>query len=131
MKRRELITALGGVSFGVDVFQRDLATSLAVIGDEPLRLVAREASLLVLVVVQDVRCASYRRAIELRNGTKFLTLADVRDFILDQPEHIQERSFWQHAAELLINAADDGGDLEAATRQVELALFFEHHLVLR
>ena len=36
---------------------------------------------------------------------KFLTLADVRDFILDQPEHIQERSFWQHAAELLINAA--------------------------
>ena len=42
--------------------------------------------------------AKLSRAIELRNGTKFLTLADVRDFILDQPEHIQERSFWQHAA---------------------------------
>ena len=50
--------------------------------------------------------AKLSRAIELRN--EVLTLAGVCDFILDQPEHIQERSFRQHAAELLINAADDG-----------------------
>ena len=75
--------------------------------------------------------AKLSRPIELNNGTRFLTLADVRDFILDEPEHIQERIFWQHAAQLLIDAADGGGDIEAVTRQVELALFFSGDLVLR
>jgi hypothetical protein len=55
----------------------------------------------------------------------------VRDFIREQPEHIRERSFWQHAAQQLINAAEGVGDIEAATRQVELALFFEGHFILR
>jgi hypothetical protein len=75
--------------------------------------------------------AKLSRPIELKDGTRLRTLADVRDFILEQPEHIQERSFWQHAAELLINAAEDGGDIEAATKQIELALFFDGHFVLR
>ena len=75
--------------------------------------------------------AKLSRPIELRNGTTFRTLADVRDFILEQPEHIQARSFWQHAAKQLINAAEEGGDIETATKQIELALFFEGHFVLR
>ena len=33
---------MAGVALHVEVFQRDLAASLAVIGDEALRLVARE-----------------------------------------------------------------------------------------
>jgi hypothetical protein len=75
--------------------------------------------------------AKLSRLIELQNATKFRTLADVRDFILEQPEHVHERSFWQLAAKLLINAAEEGGDIEAATQQIELALFFEGHFVLR
>jgi hypothetical protein len=75
--------------------------------------------------------AKLSRPIELRTGTTFRTLADVRDFIREQPEHIRERSFWQHAAQQLINAAEGVGDIEAATRQVELALFFEGHFILR
>jgi hypothetical protein len=75
--------------------------------------------------------AKLSRPIELNDGTRFRTLADVRDFILEQPEHIQERSFWQQAAELLVNAAEEGGDIEAATRQTELALFFDGHFILR
>jgi len=49
----------------------------------------------------------------------------VRDFILDQPEHIQERSFWQYAAELLINAAVVGEQYRSRDQaSKELALFF-------
>ena len=32
---------------------------------------------------------------------------------------------WQRAAELMIQAAEDGATIEAATKQVELALFLE------
>src|SRR5262245_66687465 len=42
---------------GVDIFQRDLAAGLAVVGDEALRLVAVEASVRILVVVQQVAAA--------------------------------------------------------------------------
>ena len=54
-----------------------------------------------------------------------VTLGDVRAFILKQPEHIQERGSWQHAAELMILAAERGGNIEAATTQIEDALFLE------
>jgi hypothetical protein len=49
----------------------------------------------------------------------------VRTFILKQPDHIQERGSWQHAAELMILAAERGGSIEAATSQIEDALFLE------
>ena len=53
------------------------------------------------------------------------TLSDARAFILHQPGHIQERGSWQHAAELMILAAERGGSIEAATTQIEDALFLE------
>jgi hypothetical protein len=61
----------------------------------------------------------------LKDGTKLATLVDVRSFILREPAHIQERNSWQRAAELMIQAAEHGGNIEAATAQIELALFLE------
>jgi len=50
--------------------------------------------------------AKLTRSIVLKDGTRLVTLGDVRAFILKQPEHIQERGSWQHAAELMILAAE-------------------------
>jgi hypothetical protein len=69
--------------------------------------------------------ANLTRSIVLKDGTRLATLGDVRTFILKQPEHIQERGSWQHAAELTILAAERGGNIEAATTQIEDALFLE------
>ena len=74
--------------------------------------------------------AKLSRPIQLKDGTQLQTLADVRGFISGQPEHIQERTFWRYATQLLIDAAD-GGDIEAVTNEVELALFLSGDLVLR
>ena len=65
----------------------------------------------------------------LKDGTRLVTLGDVRAFILKQPEHIQERGSWQHATELTILAAERGGNIEAATSQIEDALFLEARYV--
>ena len=73
--------------------------------------------------------AKLTRLIVLRDGTRLVTLGDVRAFILKQPEHIQERGSWQHAAELMILAAERGGNIEAATTQIEDALFLEARYV--
>jgi hypothetical protein len=51
----------------------------------------------------------------LKDGTALTTLADVRAFILKEPEHIQERNSWQRAAELMIQAAEDGANIEASS----------------
>jgi hypothetical protein len=69
--------------------------------------------------------ANLARSIVLKDGTRLATLSDVRTFILKQPDHIQERGSWQHAAELMIFAAERGGSIEAATSQIEDALFLE------
>ena len=64
------------------------------------------------------------RPISLKTGTKLETLADARAFILDMlPESDHDRSSWQHAIELLIEAAERGGSIEATTEQIERALF--------
>jgi len=55
----------------------------------------------------------------------------VRTFILNEPEHIQERNSWQRAAGLLMEAAENGGSIEAATAQLELALFLETRYMRR
>lgn len=73
--------------------------------------------------------ARLARPIVLKDGTRLVTLGDVRAFILKQPEHIQERGSWQHAAELMILAAERGGSIEAATTQIEDALFLEARYV--
>ena len=69
--------------------------------------------------------ARLARPIVLKDGTRLATLSDVRTFILKQADHIQERGSWQHAAELMILAAERGGSIEAATSQIEDALFLE------
>ena len=52
------------------------------------------------------------RPISLKTGTKLETLADARAFILDMlPESDHDRSSWQHATELLIEAAERGGSM--------------------
>jgi hypothetical protein len=73
--------------------------------------------------------AELTRTILLKDGTTLRTLADVRAFILNGPEHIQKREVWQHAAQLLLDAAEDAGRIEEATRQIEFALFLEARLV--
>jgi hypothetical protein len=69
--------------------------------------------------------ANLARSIVLKDCTRLATLSDVRKFILKQPDHIQERGSWQHAAELMILAAERGGSIEVATSQIEDALFLE------
>jgi hypothetical protein len=71
------------------------------------------------------------RPITLTDGWTLLTLADVSDFILDEPEHIQRRKAWQRAAQLLQEAAEDADFIDAATEQVEKALLIEARLKLR
>jgi hypothetical protein len=56
-------------------------------------------------------------------GSAASKLADVRTSIPNEPDHVQERGSWQHAAELMILAAERGGSIEAATIQIENALF--------
>jgi hypothetical protein len=75
--------------------------------------------------------AKLTRTIILKDGPILHTLADVRAFILNGPEHIQECQTWQHTAQLLLDAAEDAGRIEDATRQVEFALFLEERLVLK
>ena len=69
--------------------------------------------------------ARLARPIVLKDGTRLVTLGDVRMFILKQSEHIQDRSSWHQAAELVILAAEHAGSIDAATDQVEDALFLE------
>jgi hypothetical protein len=73
--------------------------------------------------------AKLTRSITLKNGTNLVTLADVRAFILKEPDHIQERASWQRAVELLIEAAETGRGIEGATERVADALFLEARYV--
>jgi hypothetical protein len=73
---------------------------------------------------------SLARPIMVKDGPTLRTLHDVRAFMLGLPEGIQLRQSWQKAAELLIAAADGNGDVDATTRQTELALFLEAKLGL-
>jgi hypothetical protein len=66
-----------------------------------------------------------------RDGTELDTLADAANFILALPEHYQDRNSWKRATELLMQAAEEDGDIEAATEQFERALFLEASYVRR
>jgi hypothetical protein len=54
-------------------------------------------------------------SIELRDGTEIDTLADAANFILALPAHYQDRNSWKRGTELLMQAAEQNGDIEAAT----------------
>ena len=75
--------------------------------------------------------ARLTRSIELKDGTETDTLADAANFILALPEHYQGRNSWKRATELLMQAAEQNGDIEAATEQFERALFLEARYVSR
>jgi hypothetical protein len=62
------------------------------------------------------------RSLQIREGPTLFTLADARAFILDLPAADQCRNSVQRAAEMILAAAD-AGDVGAATKQLELALF--------
>jgi hypothetical protein len=47
------------------------------------------------------------------------------------PERYQDRNSWKRATELLMQAAEQDGDIETATEQVERALFLEARYVRR
>lgn len=61
--------------------------------------------------------------------TALILLADARDYVLGMSEDRQLRRAWQQAARLMMDAAA-GGSIEAATDQIELALFFDAKLML-
>ena len=73
--------------------------------------------------------APLARPIRLKDGTEFHSLGDAARFVLALPHHYQERNSWRRATELLLEAAEHGGSVEAATEQFELALFLEARYV--
>lgn len=62
--------------------------------------------------------------VTLKNSRVLLTLDDAAQLLLRLSDKIQARAWNQHAADLLMTAAESGdaGDIEEATRQVERAL---------
>jgi hypothetical protein len=69
--------------------------------------------------------AKLSRPIVMRDGAKLQTLADAGAFILALPEGYQHRNSWMKATELLMEAADRKGSIEAATEAVERAGFLQ------
>jgi phosphoserine phosphatase len=58
-------------------------------------------------------------------GKPMQTLAEAGAFVLALPQGVRYQDDWEHAADLLLAAADSGRDLdiEQATFQLERALF--------
>ena len=52
------------------------------------------------------------------------TLADARAYMLSIKDGRERREYWQHAAKLVLEAAD-GGSVEAVTRQLMTALLLD------
>jgi len=75
--------------------------------------------------------APLARPLVLRDGTRLETLADARRSMLELPDGDQERNAWLKAAEQLTAAAEQGGDVAAATEQVAFALSVQGKLALK
>jgi hypothetical protein len=65
------------------------------------------------------------RPIVLKDGTKLATLSDARAFVLARPGNVQGEKAWKRAAGLLLEAAQDSRRVEAATTEIEHALFLQ------
>jgi hypothetical protein len=75
--------------------------------------------------------ASLTRPVVIKNGPVLRTLNDARTFMIDHlPAEAHDRSSWQRAAELSLAAADGSVEIEAATQQLERALFVQAKWVL-
>jgi len=68
------------------------------------------------------------RLVKIRGGGALKTLADAGRYVLAIDDGREERNHWQSAARKLMEAAE-GGNVEAATIQIELALLKEGRLV--
>jgi hypothetical protein len=66
------------------------------------------------------------RPIPTKDGGALRTVLDARTYMLALSQVREHRAQWQRACELLLTAAD----VEAFSRQVELALFYDAKLVL-
>lgn len=76
--------------------------------------------------------ANWRRKLtkplETRDGVKIRTLHEAAQFATALPIQYSSRQHWQHAAKLLMEAAEGKGSVEAASTQVERALFLDMRL---
>jgi hypothetical protein len=72
------------------------------------------------------------REVPVRNGPLLRTLKQAADLTMDNKE-TGKRSSWQSAAQKLMTAAETGSksDIDAATKQIELALFMENRLQMK
>ena len=61
----------------------------------------------------------------LRDGRTLATLADAQALVLALPGPERQRAAWQTADKLLTAAAERGGDIRAATLQVQIALYLQ------
>jgi hypothetical protein len=70
------------------------------------------------------------RPIVIRGGKTLRLLTDCRSYVLDLDEFEAARVPWQHAAQLMLEAAE-GGSLEEVVRQFERILIHQNKLVLQ
>jgi hypothetical protein len=63
------------------------------------------------------------RTIELRDDIKIATLSDARAFVLSLPDDVHAGGAWQRVVGLLLEAAEHNERIEAATAELERALF--------
>lgn len=68
--------------------------------------------------------------LETQDGKTLRTLKEAAAYATALPVEYQTRPQWQHAAKLLMEAAK-GGSVEAATDQVEKALFLDMRLAFK
>jgi hypothetical protein len=73
------------------------------------------------------------RSVVPRRGSPMHTLSDARMYVLALPPGVQHQDDWQHAAHLLLVAADSANqtDIEQATFQLERALLLQRQLAPR
>ena len=78
---------------------------------------------------EEARRAQYVSTKELRAGMPLVPSMPSHKFKVGG-SHIQERIYWQEAAELLMAAAEDGARVKDAIEQIEMALFLEARLAI-
>ena len=70
------------------------------------------------------------RPLYTTDGTTLKTLSDARAYVVALPANYSSRNHWQHAAKLMLEAADKGS-IATASEQIERALFLDMRLDVR
>jgi hypothetical protein len=70
------------------------------------------------------------RRVHQAEARHIATLYEARAYLLAIKGGRERREYWQHAAALLMEAADGGDGLEALAAQIELALIMDGALAL-